>query len=272
VKKYSEEVKRFIAENVRGITNRDLAVLVNDRFGTDFTEDKMKCYKANHKLKSGRRGITVGRPSWIYPHKIKNFIKENYAGVGPKEMATKLNETFGTNYTHSQMKAWYSRHKLNSGITGYFPKGNVPFNKGKKGITYEGCKATQFKKGNKSHNWVPIGTERISKDGYTELKIADGKLNKNWKAKHILIWETVNGPVPKGHVIIFGDGNHRNFDLDNLIPVSRAQLARLNQQHLIQNDAELTRTGIIIADLYNKINEQKRKSKRSRKKKAAINS
>ncbi|MEN6487843.1 MAG: HNH endonuclease [Smithella sp.] len=66
--------------------------------------------------------------------------------------------------------------------------------------------ATQFKKGNKPANWVPIGTERTNRDGYVEVKIADGRLNKNWKAKHIFIWETANGPVPKGHVVIFGDG------------------------------------------------------------------
>jgi hypothetical protein len=260
--RYSEDVKKFIAENVQGITTKDLAILVNAKFGTNFTEDKMKCYKANHNLKSGRRGVPVGRPSRIYPDEVKVFIKENHNGVGPKEMASKLNETFGTNYTHKQLKAWYGRHKFNSGVTGCFPKGNVPANKGKKGISYEGMKATQFKKGSKSANWVPIGTERINRDGYTEVKIADGKLNKNWKAKHIFVWETANGPVPEGHVVIFGDGNHCNLDLSNLLLVSRKQLVRLNQNHLIQNDTELTKTGIIIADIISKIGERKKAKRR----------
>ena len=81
-------------------------------------------------------------------------------------MATKLNGIFGLNYTHSQMKSYYANHKYNSGITGHFQRGLIPFNKGQKGISYEGCKATQFKKGNRAANWVPLGTERISKDGY----------------------------------------------------------------------------------------------------------
>ena len=266
MKKYSQEVKKFIAENVQGITTMDLAILVNAKFGTDFTESKMKCFKTNNGLKSGRKGIPAGMPSKLYPNEVKNFIKENHNGVGPKEMAAKLNETFGTNYTHSQLKAWYGRHKLNSDITGFFPKGHVPANKGQKGICYEGSKATQFKKGSKSANWVPIGTERIDRDGYIQVKITDGKLNKNWKAKHILVWETDNGPIPEGHVVIFGDRNLSNFELDNLILVSRAQLVRLNQNNLIKNDAELTKTGIVIADIISKIGERKKGQKSGRKK------
>lgn len=258
MKKYSEEVCNFIAENVLGITAKDLADLVNARFGTDFTESKMKCYKANHGLKSGRRGIPIGRPSEKYPEEVQRFIQENYIGVGPKEMAARLNETFGTDYTHSQMKAWYKNHNLDSGVTGHYPKGHVPANKGKKGFSTEGMKATQFKKGQMPPNYLPVGTERVNGDGYVDIKIADPK---KWRGKHLLVWEAANGPLPQGYVVIFGDGDRRNFDLDNLILVSRAQLARLNQNHLIQNDAELTRSGILVADLISKISERKKRKK-----------
>lgn len=76
-----------------------------------------------------------------------------------------------------------------------------------------------------------------------------------------LLWEAANGPVPPDHVVIFGDGNRRNFDPENLLLVSRKQLIRMNQMDLIQEDAELTKTGIIIADIYNKIGERKRSGK-----------
>jgi hypothetical protein len=118
-----------------------------------------------------------------------------------------------------------------------------------------GGEETQFKKGNRPHNYKPVGTERVNGEGYVDVKIADP--NK-WRSKHILIWEKENGPVPKGHVIIFGDGNRLNLELDNLILVSRKQLAILNKNNLIQKDADLTRTGIIVADIYRKINEQKK--------------
>ena len=258
--RYSQEVKKFITENVQGITTKDLAILVNTKFGTAFTEDKMKNFKTNNGLKSGRKGIPAGMPSKLYPDEVKGFIKENHNGVGPKEMAAKLNEKFGTNYTHSQLKAWYGRHKLNSDITGFFPKGHVPANKGQKGICYEGSKPTHFKKGQMPHNYKPVGTERVNGDDYVDIKVADPK---KWKGKHTVVWEEANGPVPKGHVVIFGDGDRRNFDLDNLILVSRAQLVRLNQNKLIQNDTELTKIGIIIADIYNKVGERQKGFKRS---------
>ncbi|WP_436702547.1 HNH endonuclease signature motif containing protein [Bacillus cereus] len=53
-----------------------------------------------------------------------------------------------------------------------------------------------------------------------------------------MLWEEENGPIPKGYVIIFGDGNRRNFQQDNLILVSKSQLAILNKNQLIQNDAD----------------------------------
>lgn len=258
MKAYPEEVKEFIKRHVQGTTTKDLVALVNTEFGLDFTESKMKSFKANHKLKSGTPlGNPPGMPSKQYPEKIQRFIVENHKGTSPKDMAEQLNKTFKTSYTRNQIGAYYKNHKLNSGIDSRFPKGHVPANKGMKGIG--GWEPTQFKKGNKPANWVPLGTERINVDGYIEVKIADGKLNKNWKAKHIHVWEAANGPVPKGHVIIFGDGNRLNLDLDNLLLVTRQQLVRLNQNNLIQDNAELTKTGIIIADIQNKIGELKRR-------------
>jgi len=259
--KYTEEIKEFIVENVKGITAKDLAELVNSKFGTDFTEVGIKSFKVKHGLKSGRRGIPVGSPSKKYPDEVKKYIADNYKGVGPREMTDRLNDLFNRNYTNDQIKAWYKNHKLNSGLDGFFVKGGTPYNKGKKGVCPKGCEVGWFKKGNRPHTWVPIGTERVNADGYAEIKIQEGKKHKNWRGKHLLLWEASNGPVPKGHAVIFGDRDKTNLDLSNLILVSRAQLARLNQNGLIQDDADLTRTGVIIADLKVKIHEKAKKKK-----------
>jgi len=256
--KYSAEIKDYIKQNVKGITTKALVDLVNAKFGTDFTESKMRSFKKNYGLTNGiGRGAPASQSSKLYPEEVRKFILENYIGVGHQSMADMLNKTFGRNYTKEQMKAYYARFKLDSGLTGRFPPGNIPPNKGKKGMG--GWEPTQFKKGNKPANWVPIGSERITKDGYIQVKVQEGGFQKNWRGKHILIWEEVNGPLPKGHAVLFGDSNNRNFDLDNLLLVSRSQLVRLNQNNLIQNDLELTKTGIVIADIYNKIGERKRK-------------
>jgi hypothetical protein len=192
------------------------------------------------------------------PHKFTpeqtKFIAENVKGRGNKELTELFNVHFGLNLSVSQIKAFKKNRKLSSGLDGQFKKGHVPFNKGKKGVI-TGGQATQFKKGHKPWNYMPVGSERVNGDGYVDIKIADP--NK-WKPKHHIIWEKAYGQIPKGYAVIFGDGNRFNFDINNLILVSRGQLALLNKHNLIQNDADLTRTGVIIADLYKKIGERKR--------------
>jgi hypothetical protein len=104
------------------------------------------------------------------------------------------------------------------------------------------------------HRKGGIGNEKHT-EGYVEIKVADPR---KWQLKHRVIWEKENGPIPKSQAVIFGDGNRSNFDLNNLILVSRKQLARLNQNNLIQDNADLTRAGIVIADIYSKISERKK--------------
>ncbi|MNW37043.1 hypothetical protein D3C74_140740 [compost metagenome] len=189
----------------------------------------------------------------------REFIRNNAFGKRNAELTGLFNEHFGLDLPVQKIKTFKHNHKISSGLTGQFEKGHVPANKGKKGINQGGVE-TQFKKGHKPHNYMPVGSERVNGDDYVDVKIANP--NK-WKGKHLIIWETHHGKqVPKGHAVLFGDGNRRNFDPSNLILVSRAQLAVLNKNGLIQNNTELTRTGIIMADIYRKIGERKRSARK----------
>ena len=208
-----------------------------------------------------------------YTQEHIDYIAANIQGRPFKELTEMFNKQFGMNLKVSAIVSLSNRHGLHNGRDtrlnkGYkptqFKKGHTPFNKGMKGVFLGGetAEACQFKKGNKSWNWVPIGSERVNGDGYIDVKVDDGKKQKNWKGKHIIAWEEHHGsPVPPGHIVIFGDGDSRNFDPENLICISRKQLVRLNQKNLIQNDTELTKTGVIIADICNKIGELKKKIK-----------
>ena len=52
--------------------------------------------------------------------------------------------------------------------------------------------------------------------------------------------------------------NKRNFNLDNLILTTNRQLLIMNAKKLIKNDADLTRIGLNLAKLYEKIGEKNR--------------
>ena len=186
-----------------------------------------------------------------------NFINNNYKGISTLELTEMFNKEFRTNLTKDQIRWYKKNHKLSSGFDGKFKKGNVPYNKGTKGVVKpnSGC----FKKGNIPPNHRPIGSERINVDGYIEVKVAEP--NK-WRYKQRVIWEKYYGPIPRGYVVMFGDGDKRNFNIDNLILITNRQLQVMNNKKLIQNDVDLTKTGIAIADILIKISDKKKEMKR----------
>lgn len=191
-----------------------------------------------------------------YTKQQADFIIQHVKGRKSTELTEMFNDHFALDLKPSQIKSCMGNRGLTNGVDARFKPDHTPFNKGKKGITQGGV-ATQFKNGHRPHNYKPVGTERVNGDGYVDIKISDPS---KWKSKHIIVWEEHNGPVPKRHVVIFGDGDRRNFDINNLILVSRKQLVRLNQKGLIQNNAELTKTGLIMVDIYQKIGERKKKA------------
>lgn len=60
-----------------------------------------------------------------------------------------------------------------------------------------------------------------------------------------------------GHKVIFADGNKRNFNINNLILVSNSEALIMNTNKLIYEDAELTKTGSLIAKVIDKTNKLK---------------
>ena len=192
-----------------------------------------------------------------YSEEQKEFIITNNYGKYSKELAEMFNQHFNTNITAKEIAYFRRNHKLNSGLTGQFKKGNVAHNKGKKQIEYmsqesiERTKETRFKKGNKPKNYRPIGSERITKDGYIEVKVADP--NK-WETKNKIIYKQYFGDIPEGHKIIYADGNKLNNDINNLILVSDNEELIMNRHKLRTEDIELTKTGYLIAKVIDKTN------------------
>lgn len=194
-----------------------------------------------------------------YTDEMKQFILDNYKGRYNQELADLFNQKFNTNITSRTIKSYKANNKLNSGLTGKFRKGQTPHNKGKKmpKEVYEKVKYTMFTKGNVPPNHRPVGSERISKDGYIEVKVAEP--NK-WRLKQRVVYEEAKGKIPEGCPIIFLDGNKRNFDIDNLRCITRSELLYLNCNGL-NNSNEITETGILMARLDRAKNKKKQELK-----------
>jgi hypothetical protein len=258
-RRYSDEQKDFIKEIAPGKYNSEITALFNERFGTNLSEGQIKSFKANLKISSGvpRRRLTGDEG--LFTKTQRDFIKRHVTGRLNHELAALVNETFGLSITTKQMNTWKKNHGLSSGLDRRFQKGHSPANKGTKGLHNVGGNRTSFKPGQQPLNYKPIGYERVDRDGYTLIKVSDeGPWDKRWRHKHKVIWEKANGPVPKGHVIIFADQNKRNIVVDNLILIPQSKLSTLNKKGLLHNDADLTRTGLIMADIFQKISERKR--------------
>lgn len=260
--RYPEEVKEYMRQIIPGRTCKEVVDLVNEKYDVGITESKVRSFKGNYKIKSGTpKGLPKGHATKVFPSEVKAYINQNYKGVSHAEMARRLNEIYGTQYTRRQIRAYYGNYGLNSGLDGKFPKGHVPPNKGKKGYCSPGSEKGWFKNGERPTNFKEIGSERIDRQGYTLVKI---KNPSTWRFKHRLLWEKERGKIPDGMKLVFKDGDKSNITLENLELVSKYEALILNRKNLIHENPEISEVGINIAKVYGALNDRKNSLKKSK--------
>jgi len=162
-----------------------------------------------------------------------------------------FNKRFGTTKTEVQINAFLGNHGIRSGRTGRFVKGHVAWNRGIKG--FMGANVTSFQKGHMPRNKKRLWSERITRDGYIEISILERNpytgAPTRFKLKHVWLWEMEHGPVPKGHVVFFKDGNRLNCVTGNLLLVKRTELLTLNLQNYRETDSRLKPSVLALARL-----------------------
>lgn len=142
-----------------------------------------------------------------------------------------------------------------------FQPGNVPRNKGIKGMpSHPNQIPTQFKPGQRSKNWRPVGSTRIDSDGYVQIKMAEGKFK--WKFLHRVVWERMNGPIGRDFVMSFIDGNKLNCKITNLTLITKAQNAINNSIHRF--GPELAAIYMIKGQITRHINRREKNDARHR--------
>jgi hypothetical protein len=212
---YSSEETKYLKRTVKGRSYLEINTLFNERFGLSMSISTLK-----GKIK--RMGLVNGKRHNYTPDEIL-FLKRNFIECKFSELTKRFNKHFGLAFSEDRIKAFCHRLNLRNPKTGMqdMEIGAENFFNNKK--------------------FVKI---RIRQKDERRLKTSE-----TWKAIHILIWEKNHGPIPKGHVVIFADGNRLNYSLDNLLLISKAEFLMMNFFHLFSSNPELTKTGILLVRL-----------------------
>ena len=204
-------------------------------------------------------GVKRASRFWVWSEERTKRLIELYPEHTNKEIA----EILGVSESSISIQAFDLRlfksedfHRRKREGT-QFRKGNTPPNKGKKWSEYmskemqEKSRKTTFKKGNIPPNHRQVGSERITRDGYIEVKTQEPNV---FKLKHRLIWEEHNGPIPKGYNIQFRDKNPLNCSIENLYMISRSMQM---SENTIMRYPESLRTAIKrVSKIKKLINQQ----------------
>jgi ribosomal protein L44E len=194
---------------------------------------------------------TLKRHTWTAEQDA--FMREHYPNTSGSVIADALGLRLNQVYNRAQVlrikksDAWMAtelerqaKRLAEVGNQTRFQEGNKAWNKGIKGLMIGG-KATQFKKGNVPHTWRPIGHIKVDDDGYLKQKVTDDGLARfHYQFVHRMVWEASNGPIPKGHAVVFRNGDKSDVRLENLELIDRVELMRRNTIHQLPEDIRQT--------------------------------
>ena len=148
--------------------------------------------------------------------KVLHIQRQEYGTLFTPEEDKWLIENATREYTYSELAEMFSE-KFNRPCTQYMLRSRA--------VRYLKIKSGRqgFNKGHVTHNARPIGYEYFNNcNGYTYVKVTNtGVKNKDYRPKHQLVYEKYKGEIPKGHIVIFIDGDKANLNPDNLYALNR---------------------------------------------------
>ncbi|MBK7822969.1 MAG: HNH endonuclease [Tessaracoccus sp.] len=198
-------------------------------------------------------------------------LRERYPTTRTPELARLLERPVASVYTKAlqlglrktaaYMSESHGPHLAAAGVATRRKAGDTPWNRE---LHYmpTGNGETRFKPGQAPHNTLPLGSYRISGDGYLQLKVSEnsGSPSKRWRSVHELVWIEAHGPVPAGHVVVFRPGRRTQtlaeITLDAVELVNRAEMMRRNTVH--RHGPEIARLSQIKGAIVRQINRRER--------------
>lgn len=231
IRSWSDKSKRLLR---RLYPNMNTAKLAR-RMRRSTASVNSKAIALGLRKRSGRRLWTRADDATLrklYPHRqtkeiVSQLNRPNYSIYGHANL-------LGLKKTKAFMRSPLAGGFQKGSVAGKrfrFPKGHPPWNKGMKGLQTPGSEKGWFKKGHRPANTKRDGhiSLRVIHTGnrggkpaprpYYSIRIAKGK----WKELHVLLWEKKHGRVPKGHRVMFKDGDSLHCTLRNLVLRTEAE-------------------------------------------------
>lgn len=219
-----KDIKNLVAQMHDDHRHQDILREINTRYDPDFTSLQLSVLKRSMGLKANR--YTNG----LFNREEYDYFVSIVDGRETKEIAEKINERFGTNYTRQQIRTYMNNHGFKNNVNRQFKQGHTPHNEGMRWEEYmdpdtiaENKKRLQkiAKTGIRS---VPPGYISRRGSGYQYVKTEEG----TWRRYDYCVWEKHNGPLGENETIVHLDGDKDNVDLDNMAKVDMADLRTLH--------------------------------------------
>lgn len=168
-----------------------------------------------------------------YSKEFEEAIRKKASEYDILELINYARLYFGYDMTKSAMQKYLSRRKIRQ-----------------KGFNNNLARVPKNKKS--------IGSEWVRNDGMILVKVGEPSV---WTYKQRYIYEQHHGKLPKGYKVIFLDQDRTNFDIDNLMAVPSEDSLIAHNKKLLSSDKNVTKTGIIVAHLINKVKEKEKNEK-----------
>lgn len=186
--RWAPEMDALLTELYGTCPAKEIAEVINARFGTGITPDAIRSRAAIKQLR-------VVKNYHQYTEEQVEWLRQNVSKYDSKDLAHEFNKTFQANVDCVSVRNQCQKKGIKLGYS--------------------------TDKGYRNHRNAPIGTEYISSRGVVYVKVSVERRDKkhqmlNWKRKSHLVWEQHHGEIPEGHVIVHLDGDPTNCDISNL--------------------------------------------------------
>lgn len=199
----------------------------------------------------------------VFPHErtanVAQSLGRKYSAVAAMAHKLRLQKTQAFLASEQAGRVRAGAAHDGRGLSGRFSAGLTPWNKGQKYPSSGRSTETQFRPGQEPHNTRPVGSYRISQDGYLQQKFTaqPGEQKGRWRSVHRLVWEAEHGPTPPGHVVTFLPGARTTelaeITLDKLELITQQEQMRRNSVHRLPEElASLTRVKGVLTREINK--------------------